>query len=223
VKGSIGVNEVGAHFNIGKGVSMPDDTVVMGDSVRIGEGSNVFRVEANQLFAQPGTIIRGGSGPALLPAVSPFCSIPSVPCGGPDVGLEVNQDSPPLPPGSYGTVLVRNGGTLKLAPGTFNFCRLLVGRGGSVETEGAVTINVNGPVRLGSEASLAPVAQSPHVILNVAGSQIRFGQNSVVQAVVTAPRALLRLGRSSMFDGSFCVDMLRDDKHITLECSCSAP
>ena len=223
MKGSIGTNEVGSHFNVGKGVSMPDDTMVIGDSVRIGEGSNVSRVEANQLFAQPGTIIRDGTGPAVLPAVSPFCSTPTVPCGGATVDIDLNEDAPPLAPGSYGSVLVRNGGMLKLAPGTFSFCRLLVGRGGSIEAEGAVTINVNGPVRFGSEASLAPVLGSPHVILNVTGSQIRFGQNSVVQAVITAPKALLRFGRSSLFDGSFCADMLRDDKHIVLECSCSAP
>ena len=37
------------------------------------------------------------------------------------------------------------------------------------------------------------------------------------------PAMLLRFGRSAVFEGSFCVDMLRDDKHITLSCTCDAP
>src|SRR5262249_34976516 len=153
----------------------------------------------------------------------PYCSTPAITCGGPDVDLEVNEDSGPLAPGSYNTVMVRNGAALHLAPGTFNVCRLLVGRNGSVEAQGAVTLDGRGAVRFGTQASLAPIASAPPVQLNVAGSQIRFGQNAVAQAKITAPNALLRFGRSAMFDGSFCVDMLQDDKHITMSCTCPAP
>jgi len=216
VNGNIAVSDPGAHFNIGKGVTMPDDTAVIGDSVQIGEGSNVFSVLTNHLFAQPTAIIRDGTSPVVLPMVDPYCETPVISSGGPDVSLEVNETLGPLPPGSYNTVMVRNGAALELAPGTFNVCRLLVGRNGSVEAQGAATINVKGPVRFGTEASLAPVASAPPVVLNVAGTQIRFGQNAVAHAVITAPKALLRFGRSAFFEGSFCVDMLRDDKHITL-------
>jgi hypothetical protein len=223
VNGSIATSQVGGHFNVGKDVSMPDDTVVIGDSVRIGEGSNVFEVWTNHLWAQPTAVIRNGKHSAILPVVDPSCVTPPITCGGPDVNLEVNETSAPLPPGSYNTVMVRNGAALQLAPGTFNVCKLLVGRNGSVEAQGAVTLNVRGQVRFGTEASLAPIETAPPVQLNVAGSQVRFGQNAVANAHITAPNALLRFGRSAAFDGSFCVDMLRDDKNITLSCTCPAP
>jgi hypothetical protein len=223
VNASIATSQVGGHFNVGKDVTMPDETVVIGDSVRIGEGSNVFEVWTNHLWSQPTATIRNGTDSAILPMLDPYCSTPEITCGGPDVDLEVNEGSGPLPPGSYGTVIVRNGAALQLAPGTFNVCRLLVGRNGSVEAQGAVTLNVKGQVRFGTEASLAPIASAPPVQLNVTGSQIRFGQNAVADAHITAPNALLRFGRSAVFDGSFCVDMLRDDKHVTLSCSCPAP
>lgn len=223
MNGSIGANDIGAHISMGKSVTMPDDTAVMADSVRIGEHSNVFSVEANQLFFQPTATIRDGSTPAVLPLIAPFCATPVVSCGGPDVGVEVNETSGPLPPGSYGTVLVRNGGALSLAPGTFDVCRLLVGRGGRVEAQGDVTINVKGGVRLGTEANLTTVSSATPVVLNVAGRRIQFGQNSVVRAIITAPKARLQFRRHSLFDGCFCVDVLRDGKDSTLESSCSAP
>lgn len=223
VNGSIATSQVGGHFNVGKDVKMADDTVVIGDTVRIGEGSNVFAVWTNHLWSQPTAVIRDGTDSAILPVLDPYCAMPVVTCGGPDVDLEVNASSGLLAPGSYNNVMVRNGAALKLAPGTFNFCRLLVGRNGSVEAQGTVTVNVKGPVRFGTEASLAPIASAPPVQLNVTGSQIRFGQNAVANAHITAPGALLRFGRSAVFDGSFCVDMLRDDKHITMSCTCDAP
>jgi len=223
VNGTIATSAVGGHFNIGKGVSMPDDTVVIGDSVRIGETSNVFEVWTNHLFSQPTAIIRNGTDSAILPIVDPTCTVPPITCGGPDVILAGNADPGPLAPGSYNSIMVQNGAALKLAPGTFNVCRLTVGRNGSVEAQGAVTLNVRGQVRVGNETSLAPIATAPRIQLNVAGSQMRFGQNAVANADIKAPNALLRFGRSSIFDGSFCVDMLRDDKHITLSCTCDAP
>lgn len=223
VNGNIGANEAGAHLNIGKGVFMPDNTSVTADSVRIGTGSNVYSVFSNTLFMGPLAIIRGPTGPANLPLTNPFCSVTAFACGGPDVNVETNASSGPLPPGSYGNVIVRNGATLTLDPGTFYFCKLQVGRGGVFEPHGPVTINVTGTVRIGNEAHLVGVPPAPPVsiTLNVLGKQIRAGQNAIVQAYVFAPNAELSLGRSSLFQGSFCVDTLRDDKHITLECPCA--
>jgi hypothetical protein len=225
VNGNIGANDAGAHLNLGKGIFMPDNTSAQADSLRVGTGSNVYSVFSNTLFMGPLAIIRGPTGPATLPLTNPFCPVPTFTCGGPDVIVESDASSGPLPPGSYGNVIVRNGASLTLDPGTFDICKLQVGRGGVVEPHGPVTIDVVGTVLIANEAHLVGVPPAPPVsiTLNVLGKSVRVGQNSVVQAFVSAPNAQFRLGRSSLFQGSFCVDTLRNDKHITLECPCGTP
>lgn len=223
VNGNIGANDPGAHLNIGKGVFMPDNTSVTADSVRIGTGSNVYSVFSNTLFMGPLAIIRGPTGPANLPLTNPFCPVTTFTCGGPDVIVDSGSSVGPLPPGSYGNIIVKNGATLTLDPGTFYMCKMSIGRGGIVEPHGPVTLDVTGTVRIGNEAHLVGVPPAPPVsiTLNVLGKQVRAGQNAIVQAYIFAPNAQLSLGRSSLLQGSFCVDTLRNDKHITLECPCA--
>jgi hypothetical protein len=207
-------------MNIGKGVFMADGTQVVADSVRIRDLSDVFRVLGNNLAISPTAVVRGGTGPASFPLVNQFCSLEPIACGGPDVRVLSLESGGPLAPGSYGNVLVGNSGTLTLQSGTYNMCRLQVGREGTIQAQAPTTLNVEGIVRIGNGASLLSSSPASPIVLNSTGKLVRVGQFGVVQAFITAPNAQLRLGRSALFQGTFCVDALRNDKSIRLECPC---
>jgi hypothetical protein len=221
VYGSLAANQPGARISIGKYVFMADGTEVIGDSVRILERADVFRVLGNTLSISPDATVRDGTGSATIPVVDPFCSLPPLTCGGPDVQVLPFEDIGPLAPGSYGSVRVANTGTLRLAPGTFDFCQLQVGRSGTVHAEGPTTINVQRTVRIGNAAGLLAPSPTTPIHLNVEGKLVRMGQAAHVQAFLTAPNALVRLGRTSLFQGSFCIGELGNDKHIRIECPCT--
>jgi hypothetical protein len=52
----------------------------------------------------------------------------------------------------------------------------------------------------------------------VGGGLVRISQANVVEAVITAPNAKLRIQRSGELYGCFCADELRTDKNILMEC-----
>ena len=53
---------------------------------------------------------------------------------------------------------------------------------------------------------------------DVAGKKIKFTQNAVARAFITAPNAQIRLGRGATFEGGFCVKNAQTDKRTTLQC-----
>ena len=100
-------------------------SVVSGDTVQIGAGSQIAEVRTNLLKATKANV--GKEGPVTLPLVADFCPVPAFECGGQDVRVKKGQ-SVTLPPGSYGAVELLNGADLTLAPGTYEFCSLRGGR-----------------------------------------------------------------------------------------------
>ncbi|HEV7730613.1 MAG TPA: hypothetical protein VGR62_00560 [Candidatus Binatia bacterium] len=218
LRGSIGANDPDGRIQFGKNVVMADGTKVTADSVTVGNLSNVDRVIANHVQSGVGAIIRNGTSLPSLPIVDPFCTIPSFVCGDEAVVVAVGDSTAPLPPGTYGRVRVLNGGKLRLAAGTFNFCDIKMGRGAIIEAQGPVVANVVGSVSIGTGSHVGPAGNNPPVHLNVAGHKLRVSQGAVAEAVIRAPFAKVTLGRDSLVQGCFCSESARTDKHITLIC-----
>jgi hypothetical protein len=218
IDGNLGVNDQSGQLRLGRSVFMSDGSVAAGDLVRIGNDSSVFAVYGNQVGIGSGVLVRGPTGGLVLPLTSPFCPVPNFTCGTSRVTVSTGTTSGPLAPGNYGSLRVFNGGTLRLAPGTFTFCEIRTGRRTAILTSGETTINVVGKVRLSNGSILGPVSGSPIPTLNVLGSQVRVGAQSVLEANVSAPGALLTMGRQAQFTGTFCVYRTRSDKRVVIEC-----
>jgi hypothetical protein len=54
--------------------------------------------------------------------------------------------------------------------------------------------------------------------VNVGGARVRLSQAAVVEAVITAPNAKLKIQRRGSLYGCFCSDSLTTDKEVLLEC-----
>ena len=162
--------------------------------------------------------IRAGAGGAFtLPVATPFCIIPSFTCGGDQI------DDPPrrgegLAPGTYGVVRVMNGGTLRFTPGIYTVCDVKVGRDARIEADGAVTLQVDGSLRIGTDSYFGPVNGAPIIDTYVTGRTVRVSQKAVAMARIVAPNARATFGRDSALDGCYCSDRSKSDKHITLTC-----
>ena len=192
-------------------------TNISADLLEIRKGASAFGVAFNSLLQPVGTI-RGAQTPALtLPLQSPSCTIPPPSCGGPSVVVERDR-SLTLAPGAYGSLSVRNAGTVSLSPGTFQFCSIEVGRNAAIEATGPVTMNVEGPVRFrnGSHLTVAPGASRP--MLHVAGDLVRFSRHAEATAFLRAPDARVELGNGARFDGTACGVNLRSGRRAILTC-----
>jgi hypothetical protein len=221
VTGSIGANDPGGSFRLGKNAFVSDGSTTVADTVKIGQGTSVFRVLANRLITGPDAQIRDGTGSPVLPLTDPFCPIPAFTCGAPDVTVPEHGLGGPLPPGSYGNLTIFPAGHLILDPGTFAFCSAKLGKDAVVITTGGTptTINVAGRFRLQDGGLLGPTGGTPTPSLNVAGTSVRVGAaNARLQAFLSAPNAGISIGRSGGVLGSFCAATSRTDKSITLTC-----
>jgi hypothetical protein len=220
VTGGIGANDPGGEFGLGKGVFVSDGSTVAGDSVRLGRGASVFHVDANHLRTGSRVVIRDGTGTPLLPLTVPFCPIPSFACSAQAVTVAARQSAGPLAPGSYGSLNVANLGAVVLAPGTFQFCSLKMGRNAALVTTGTTqsTLQIAGDFRVGNGAFLGPAAGTPSPRIEIGGASLRVGAQAVLQAFTDAPNALFRVGRSGQVRGTLCASASRSDKGIVLTC-----
>jgi hypothetical protein len=215
---SIAANEPGATLRISQHAFMSDGTTAIGDRVEIGDDTSVYRVRTNDLHQGANVTIRSGvfAAPAL-PLATPCCPMPAIVCGSEPVVVRRGETAS-LTPGVYGVLRVLNAGRLELAPGAYTFCSVKVGRDARIEALGAVTLDVEDTLRVGVDSHVAPAPGQPALQINVAGRRVKFTQNAVVRAFVTAPDAQIRLGRSASVQGGFCVESAQTDKHVTLQC-----
>lgn len=152
--------------------------------------------------------------------VDPFCELPQFVCGGAAVVVGPGEAAT-LPAGTYGGLLIGDGGVLILDPGVaYTFCDVRVGRGAAIESAGQATINVTNNIRLGAGSRLWTPAVPNHLplVLNVAGGLVRLSKADVVEAIITAPNAKLRIQRAGELHGCFCAEDVTTDKNVLLEC-----
>jgi len=219
VAASMGAINPGGHLRLSKLVTMPDNSHVEADNVVISVGANISRVLANTYFFNPRATVRDGTGTPSLPIQESLCApFPTITCGTDLVLVEQSQNYGTLAPGTYGSLYVRNGGSIQLAPGTFTFCDIRMGRYATIETLGPAMLNVAGDVRVASSSRLGPASGSAPVLVKVGGRSVRLSQYAVGNAAFVAPAARMTFGRSAHLLGCFCTDRAGTDKNVTLAC-----
>jgi len=220
INGSIGASQVGGFVRFGQNVFMTDGTSITADRVKIGGDTSVFDVTTNRLYTTTGSVIRGtlSEGGLAVPLPDTDCTLPAFTCGGPDVIVPSLTVQTSLPPGSYGDLIIGDGGVLRLPDfGVYTFCSMKVGNNAALRPSQQVTINVSGDVRIGSGALLVSEANAPF-IFNIGGTKVRISQGAVVNAAITAPNAKIKVQRDGTIDGCACADAIKTDKHTALTC-----
>ena len=218
ISGNVAANEPGGWFRVSKDVFMADGTFIAADNVELGNASSVFHVYANQLKKGFDAVIRDGQSPITLPLQTPFCVAPTFTCGGPDVIVGPGEVLPPLTPGTYGRLIVRNGASLPLAYGTFTFCDVKMGRQAQIVAQGTVIMNIVGNLRVGTASFFGPDFGYAPIQAFVLGRKVRTSQSAVITAKIVAPNAKMTFGRDAAYNGCFCTAQAKSDKHITLTC-----
>jgi hypothetical protein len=225
IHNDIGANAPKSLIRLSKYVFLHDGKRVTGDNVALGDGANVWDVFANRLKTGAGVIIRHAQGTPVIPMTPVFCPTPDnpSPCN-PGAGITVPTADlvGPLAPGVYGDVVVGASGALVLAPGNFTFCSLRTSKHVTIQQNGPgqSIIDITGSFKLADDSNLFPFpVGSPAPIIFVGGPLVRVGAASHLTARIFAPQATIRLGRTSVFDGTFCAAKASTDKAITLTCT----
>jgi hypothetical protein len=220
IAGDLGTNAPGGVLVLGRRSVVEAGSTASADTVRLGNGSQVAAVASNQLEGTKAAV--GQQGPVALPLLADFCLVPMVACGGEAVVVR-KQASMPLPPGAYGDLVLQNGATLLLGPGTYQFCSIRGGRRATLRTTGATTMNVQDNVRLGNGSTIGPEGSDPLPTVNIRGKRAMLGAKSHVAALVSAPGAQLLLGRGLDWRGTFCAARVAAGPHVKLACEQPAP
>jgi cysteine-rich repeat protein len=144
------------------------------------------------------------------------CSLPPlpVPCEGSDVTVSKRGETP-LPPGMYGSVRVKNGGTLVLTGEAYVFCGdLHVARNGSLLASVPTSIEVGGNVMFANATDVGPVPDDSvtpcEVDLFVSGDTVSIQRNADVRLELCAPNADLHVNNGATLIGDF----VAHDTHI---------
>jgi hypothetical protein len=226
IDGNLGANDPGGFIRIARRAFMADGTTLAGDTANIGNWGSAFDVAANTIIDHArGATIRGSRGPVSLPLTSPYCPLPPLECGGPDILVPRRGELLDVVPGSYGTIHVKNDATIQLAPGTYDMCKLDVARKATIHLTGTTqtVLNVSERVRLANGVRIVLDPGTPTPALNVGGNDLRIGPKAEIEAFISAPNARLRLGGQATVRGSFCVDTARSGKKIHLTCAGGTP
>ena len=214
IDGSVGVNDEGGSLRMGRRLTMTDGTTATSDGARLAAGASIANARVNNLVLGPNANVRGTTGPAVLPIISPFCTIPAITCGGADVQVPPGQSRGPLAPGTYGRLWVLDGASITLEPGVFTFCDIKTGRSSKITTLGQATLNVAGNVTIGTGSVFGPAQGTDPIAVNVAGRAVRVTDSAIATAVFVAPNARISFGRGATLQGCFCADRINTDKRI---------
>jgi hypothetical protein len=111
-----------------------------------------------------------------------------------------------LPPGQYGTIQVRNGGTLELSPGNYDVCDFKVSRNALVQaTNSVLNVSAGGSFRVGGQSTVGQNCGDLAVFVD-GTKRVTFGRGSVIAAKLCAPGAPVKLGHSNQLLGQFIGD-----------------
>lgn len=207
VVGNLGVNSLGGDISFGGFVE--DGWEVVADTARISDGASVYDLYANAVTVgfDPSRVRHAGPLPVSLPLISPLPPFPSFTCGGSDLIVGKNQ-SVSVAPGSRSAVNFKDGAQVTLQGGTYNFCSLELGRGVLLTASAPSVVNVVGDVRIGSDSRVEAAAGVEPILINVKGSTVNFGKDTVVTALIDA-----RFAEVALDNGDFIGRIIADNAH----------
>ena len=243
VSGGVGANvasdgpfiENGVEVNISQGVTFQDpEAPLMGDSIFIEAGAQVYDVFYNELF-NSGTILGTETTPLELPIVPAFPEVPLVTPGTVDVKVKKNQ-TVILDAGSYRNLSANTNVTIIFTGGVYDFATWTVGQNASIYFEapsevrvaGKLTINHGGYVGPAPSASNLDATDIVFYVLGINGENgliddepqaAMFGNNLILMANVFVPNGTLFIGQETQATGGFLGKwiQIQRDAVLTLE------
>jgi hypothetical protein len=188
--------------------------------------------------------------PPILPGTCDDTCTPSVPamkaaCGFPSpfpscdaarsVRAQRNQDCPPydttpgnqqcdLPPGTYGSFSIQNGGWTNFSAGDYVFCRFRTGRRSKATgTNTTILVPAGGAFRASNGTELGEGCGDFRVLIDGQASSVAFGRGGLVAAKLCAPETKVALGHSNVLIGQFVANSLSADLNNVGRCCGSCP
>lgn len=218
--GNVGVNNAGGQMMWGRKSFFGDGSQVVTDVLRrTGKQSSLYDLFANTIvspLSSAGAVVRN-DGPLTWAPLPLIASLPPTPaCAPGSTGVTVAKGgATTLGPGSYGPVVVANGGTLELTGGVYCFSSLKVARKSHVIVDAAADVTVMGKVICAPGCRIEPATGSglgaTDIEFGVAGAQVKFSGKTYVSGVFYAPNALMRFGRGGFYTGAFVAENIRSD------------
>lgn len=217
-----------------------DGSQIAGDAVKIRSGGNVFQVFRNGTNALAGVTIRqppvqplatpvvpGSCGDGCTPDPAPLeaaCGFP-VPFPACDTALPIvamaGKDCPgdtvpgngrcDLPPGTYGTIEVRNGAAMTLSSGAYTACSLRMGRKAELLASSTLLLIPDGGFFRSNNGSLVGQQCGDLTVLIQGPGDVSLGRGSVIAARICAPQSTIGLGNGNQLTGQFIGDTVVAD------------
>lgn len=219
----LGANDPRGAINMGHAVTMSDGTTVSADVVKLGAGTSVYNVQTNKLLLARGATVRNTTATVALPLTAPFCPIAApFPACNPAAPINVGTSEVvgPLSPGVYGDVRVLRSGVLTLLPGDYVFCSLVTGTLADIKVTGPgqSTFAIAGVLQISDGSTFEPAPGAPLPVVENSGKLVRVGEQGRLFSVLSAPNALVKLGRAAEVHGSICADKVNTDKNTLFAC-----
>jgi len=162
-----------------------------------------------------------------LPAPFPICDFTNPVLVLPGQDCVIAPDTVPgngqcdLPPGTYGTLTVQNGGLLSFDGGTYQFCSVNVGKNTIGTVKQPATLNVSGDFTVNNGSTFGQ--ECGDFTVNATGPGIvNFGRNGSYSMFVCAPQRTMDLGHNNDLLGRFVGDTIRADSNDRGRC-CGGP
>ena len=243
VSGGVGANvasdgpfiENGVEVNISQGVTFQDpEAPLMGDSIFIEAGAQVYDVFYNELF-NSGTILGTETTPLELPIVPAFPEVPLVTPGTVDVKVKKNK-TVTLDAGSYRNLSANSNATIIFTGGVYDFATWTVGQNANIYFEAPTEIRVAGKLSINHVGYVGPAPSASNLdatdivfyVLGINGENgliddepqaAMFGTNLILIANVFVPNGTLFIGQETLATGGFLGKwiQIQRDAVLTLE------
>jgi hypothetical protein len=201
VPGNVGVNDVGGLLRIGANNSISGTATA--DRMFFGTGAQVTSCEFNTSTGGNPNTVCGTQSAASVPITAwpplPVPLVPSCVDTQPDLVVPPNGSASPSP-GCFGDIRLRDGATLTLSPGTYNFRSVRLETGSTLDGNGA-HVNVKGslitePSVTINDVTLTAVAAGTFEAIVIGNS------SSVNSSVLYAPNARMHLHQGGIYSNS---------------------
>jgi hypothetical protein len=216
-----------------QGDQAPDSTIV-GNRVELDKKSVCDDLRANERRKQPTVRPRdagrdSGRGRPQVGVRLPEQLSPAAAAA--RISRSVTTASQNATPGTYNAVDVAGGGrgpgTLILAPGSYTFCSLRLGRNAALLASGPVTINIISSVKLDNGSHVRPDSGSLSAcdikIFAGTSGKVRISRKASVQATLCAPNAKLDVTQGANLRGAFYAREVKTDRVFLDLQVCAAP
>lgn len=240
VSGGIGANSAsagpylanGVEVSLDKGVAFLDPAApLVGDSIFIGRGAQVFDVFYNELTNR-GVILGTETTPLELPIVPAFPEIPVFTAGAEDIRVQKGETAT-LAAGSYRNLEVDKGATVIFSGGVYDFENWNVAKDVDLYFDTPTEIRIADKLSVNQNSYLGPGPSATNldasdIFLYVLGENgtngdinsnpeaAKFGKNLSIQANVYVPNGTLIFGQETEATGGFLARWIHVLRKTTL-------